>query len=209
MSIGFVFIRYEWLHTLDLCVNDSRSDIIHSLSLSLALSLHSNCWFVVFISLILSTTTKGGSERRQAKQWRKKATRIVELIFQDNRHTCYYFNKPKACDSQLKFVFIDIRRAHYHYHLHFQYWMECFYDAHFIASFLFSKSSKKQSPQMNNFDSEFSVRTTARVCSLFDDTSLALLPLFVFTVDIELFVPFNILMIVSFHNCDRTLRYRL
>lgn len=84
VSIGFVFIFiwYEWLHTPELCVNDSWSDIIHLLSLSVprSLHLHWNCWFVVFyIAYFVNKGRIGATTSKTMKK--KKVTReLLNLI---------------------------------------------------------------------------------------------------------------------------------
>lgn len=78
-----------------------------SFARSLSRSSYSNCWLVVFTSLILST--KLGSERPD-KQWKES----YEVNFQDNWYThMLCFQRVKRVWQPIKLIFIDIRRAHY------------------------------------------------------------------------------------------------
>lgn len=86
------------------------------LSLSLALSIYIETVDLWFLYRLFCQQKEDRSDDKQNNEKEKSDERIVELNFQDNRHTRCYFNKSKACDSQLKFVFIDIRRAHYQLH---------------------------------------------------------------------------------------------
>lgn len=77
VSIDFTFILYEWLHTLGI-VREWLTKWYHLFAFSLALSLHSNCWLVVFFIAYFVNKERNRSDKQNNDG--KKCLELLNLI---------------------------------------------------------------------------------------------------------------------------------